>query len=501
MRLRHGLVGTSLLICCVSGSAFGQGSAPAPSASSFTLPLAPLPQAPKRTLPTPTDAELRILDELLARLRDPDPQNRLVALADVQNVDEGLLPAIQARLDREANKADRAKMKTLLLDIRADARAAIEKRMREQHEKGEVETPDYLEMVLRHPETSNEVWPSLVNVLALSRMCVSMKTTKAVRVLLTVYVRFEFLRIDTQLQIAKLGDAALAGLIEATRHQAPKVASWANRQLDALGKAIPGEAVQVQDPAMLADVLLAYGLTKEPDAARVVLSFTNSERTQIRQAARASIASYGEVANWQIRDFYEDMLGKRPPREWPWDRTARELFSGLDEMRLEEVYTRYQAGSAALEKKDYRKAVEEFDGVLRLDPEFEPREAMVQGYIEFAEAGGLEPNDDVDRALHSAIRLASDDAVRKRAESLLLTRQASHYAKQKFADRSLVARALELDPNNTRARELERELEREPVVERASFARVLWPSLLVAAGIAGAVTVLVRRRRADAVAR
>lgn len=488
---------TVALLGALTSPAYAEEAAPEPNATSFRLPVAPLPEPPKRTLPTPSEAQLKLLDELLTRLRDPELANREGALADVRNVDEGLIAAIQVRLDREAAKADRARMKALLLDIRSQARAAIEKRMREQHETGEVETPDYLDMVVRHSETTHDAWPSLVNVLALSRMCVSMKTTAAVRVLVSVYVRFEFLRIDTQLQVAKLGDHALPGLIEATRHQAPKIASWANRQLDALGKAIPGEAVQVEDPAVLADVLLAYGFTRDPDAARVVLSFANSERTQVRQAARAAIAAYGEVANWQIRDFYEDMLGKRPPREWPWDRTARELFAGLDEMRLEEVYLLYQGGLEALGRKDTAKAVEQFDAVLRLDPEFKPNEELVRAYLEYAEAAAPAPSEQVDKALLTVMRLSGDEAMRKRAESLLLTRQAARYAEQNFADRSLLDRATELDPSNDRARELKSELEREPMVERASFGRVLWPSLLVAAGIAGAATVLLRRRRSQ----
>lgn len=463
-----------------------------PPASRAELP--PLPEPPSRKLEAPTPEQLQLLDQLLRRLRDGDPNTRRMALSEVTDVDESLVAAIGARLDREGDSADRARMKALLLAIRKDARSAIEKRMRAAGDKGEVETPDYLEMVVSHDDTSHDAWASLVNVLALSRMCVHMKTTPAIRTLIHVYVRFDFLRIDTQLQLDALGDHALPALIEATRHPAPKIANWASRQLDALGKAIPGEAVQVEDPAVLADVLLAYGTIKDPDAARVVLSFSNSERSQIRQAARSSIAQFGEVANWQLRDFYENLLGERPPREWPWDRTARELFRGLDEMRLEEVYRHYDAGLAALEAGNHAAMVEAFDQVLLLDPDFTPRDRLVQGYLAYAEANLFETAPEVDEALVRVARLAEAEPTRRHANSLLLTRQAKRYSEQQFADRSLLERALELDGSNERARDLLGELSREPMVERTSFLRALWPALLVATALAAAALVLLRWR-------
>lgn len=492
-----------LLALAAPAPAFGEVSSPPPGATGNEAPgavavarpeAAPLPTPASRQLPPASPVEAQLLDQLLRRLRDRDPTSRRLALADVGNVDEGLLPAIAARLDREAESADRARMKALLLAIRKQARDEVEKRMRAAGEKGEVSTPDYLEMVVAHDDTTNEAWAPLVNVLALSRMCVKMKTTESVRTLLQVYVRFDFLRIDTQLQLDQLGDSALPALIEATRHQAPKIAGWASRQLDALGKAIPGEAVQVEDPTLLADVLLAYGYIRDPDAVRVVLSFSNSERSQVRLAARSAVALFGDVANWQLRDFYENMLGERPPREWPWERTARELFRGLDEMRLEEVYRHYDAGVEALGAKDYAKMLASFDQVLLLDPDFSPRDRLIAGYLAFAEADPFADGPEIDAALVRVERLSESATTRDRATSLLLTRQAKRYSEQRFADRSLLQRALELDADNGLARELLTELSREPIVERTSFLRVLWPSVLVATALAAVTAILVRRR-------
>ena len=76
-----------------------------------------------------------------------------------------------------------------------------------------------------------------------------------------------------------------------------------------LGKGVPSEAVQTENQAVLADVLRAYGRTRNPDAVRIVVSFANSERAQVRDASRQSVALMGEIASWQLRDSYENVVG------------------------------------------------------------------------------------------------------------------------------------------------------------------------------------------------
>ncbi len=67
--------------------------------------------------------------------------------------------------------------------------------------------------------------------------------------------------------------------------------STASDQLDVIGKTVPGEAVQTADNQVLADVLRAYGRARDADAARVIVSFANSDRVQVRDAVgRARIA-------------------------------------------------------------------------------------------------------------------------------------------------------------------------------------------------------------------
>lgn len=456
-----------------------------PEVAAIEPPLTALPVPPDVRLPEPTREDELLLEQLLQRLIAPDGARPAGGLESLLDVDPSLLPAVLSRLNREAQGANRAAMKQLLLDTRRAARDAT----RPGKDNEESSTIDYLPMMLAHPKPNDEHWKRLVTVLALSRICTQLGTVEAVRVLIHVFVRFEFLRIDTQLQLEKLGDRSLAALIEATQHPAPMVSQWAKRRLDFLGKAIPSEVVQVDDPAVLADVLRAYGRTRDPDSGRLVLSFANSERAQVREAARQTVSLFRETAEWPLRDTYENMVGRKAPREWPWDRVARELFREFDRMRLAELYEHYGRGITALEKSDWDAMRQAFDKVVARSPNFEPRDRLVEGYSKFADAKLDTHPVDAEQSLQRVLRLTESDAVRRSVESLLLTLQAKRLSEHHVADRALLQRALELDPDNGRARALLDELGREPFEESSTFLRWLWPLLLGGAALLFAAVV------------
>ncbi len=463
------------------------------AAHAFQPPLLPLPERPTRKLPPASDEERAVLDRLLAQLSSPDRASRLVAAEEVHNVDESLLPAIVERIDREATNANRVAMKAYLLDVRRSARDKLKAQMVAAGRQGEVETPDYLQMLVQYGSPEAKPYDSLVRVLALSRMCVSLASTPAVRLLLRVYVRFAFLRIDTQLQLKALGDKALPALIELTRHPAPQVASWARRQLDFFGKAIPSETVGVADPHALADILRAYGYTKNPDAGRLIASFANSENSEIRTAARQAIVLQGEHILWQLRDTYEDTVGSKPAREWGWERTAQELFREYDRLRLAEVYEAFEAGVLALRQDDLAEARLRFNQVLSRAPTFANRAPIVDGYLRYAEKyHDKHPEETVD-ALSRAERLTSDDAIRRRARSLRLTIRAQQRLEQtQVADRALLTEALELDPSNGRAQDLLSAMSRDADARDRTWWHRRAPLWLLILGAAAAFVVILR---------
>jgi hypothetical protein len=442
-------------------------------------PLQALPELPEQKLRPGTPEELAIVDDVLSRLTDASDTTRQSALTSTQNVSENLVPALRSRVDKEAASANRTAMKELLIEIRREARAELEKQHKASGARGTVETPDYLEMVLQRPRSSDKNWRDLVNILALSRMSVAVGTVDAVRTLIHIYVRFEFLRIDTQLQLTKLGERAIPALIEATRHQAPQVSEWAQQQLDFGGKAIPSEAVRVNSPEALADILRAYGYTKDPDALRLVLSFASSERAQIRLAARQAIRGYGSTAVWVLRDAYEQTLGEKPSREWTWDRLAKELFREFDRNRLAEVYALFQTGMGHMDASDLSAAVDSFEKLLNRNPDFEPKETLADAFLRFAqsEKNGAKEWDRVELALQHVLHLGNEQQ-RQQAQSALLVVKARRLAARGLADQFLLRQAIELNDKNNEARELLAELETEPFYQRRGVHRWLWPSVL-----------------------
>lgn len=461
-------------------------------------PLQALPELPDRQVRAGTDDELALLNDVLARLTDASDVSRQAAFTSAQNVSENLVPALRTRLDKEASNANRAAMKQLLLDIRREVREELEKQHKASGAKGQVETPDYLEMVLMRPRSADKTWRDLVNVLALSRMSVAVGTVDAVRTLIHVYVRFEFLRIDTQLQLSKLGEKAIPALVETTRHPAPQVAEWAKQQLDFGGKAIPSEAVRVNSPEVLADILRAYGYIKDPDALRLVLSFASSERAQIRLAARQAIRGYGATAIWVLRDAYEQTLGEKPSREWSWDRLAKELFREYDRNRLAEVYALFQAGMADLDAGKLDTAVQSFERLLNRNPDFEPKEPLAKAFLQYAKqnSDGKKDWDRAELALQRVLHLGTDTQTRE-AQSALLVVKARRLAARGVADQFLLRQAIELDPNNADAHTLLAEFETEPFTQRRDIHRWLWPSVLGAMSLVFVGMVLRKRKRSS----
>lgn len=445
-----------------------------------------LPTPPSIELARPQAADLAELDALLGRVVAEDAQDRESAVRELLEAKPKQVPAIRFRLGAIADAADKEAMKRLLLKTRRDL---LDRKDDDESEKGSAGL-DYLARLANKAEPKSEAWRNLASVLALSRMLESIGSVEAVRGLIDVYARFgEFLRITTQNALGRLGDKAVPALIEAQRHPAEKIAKWAVRQLDMLGKGVAGEAVQTQDQAVLADVLRAYGRTRTADAVRIVISFANSERAQVREASRQSVALMGEVASWQLRDMYEDVVGKKPPRDWAWDRTARELFAEFDRLRVAQVGKLFEEGQAARAKGDLSAMRESFDKLLAHDPNYSERTTIAAGYVAFAKASQDKSRDLAIAALRRAERL---DPSLKDAVSLRLTLEAEALEEKGIADSTLLDRALEIDAQNARAKSTQARLERgEP--KRSENARYIAAAAILAAAAASMAFILLRK--------
>jgi hypothetical protein len=459
-------------------------------------PLPELPAIPSMEVARPAPADLEELDARLSKLCSNEAAERDEARRAALEVDAKLVPALRFRLAATAESTNHDELKELLLKLRKKGRDDSRDEQ-EDGKRGKTKTPDYLQMAAEHAEPHSKLWCSLTSVLAESRMLAQIGTVEAVRGLIDIYVRYgEFLRVDTQLQLEALGDRAVPALIETRRHPAEKIAKWSARELDTLGKAIPSETVQTTDLQVLADVLRAYGRVRDPDAARIVVSFANSERAQIREASRQAIAMFGEVGAWQLRDTYEDVVGKKPPRDWNWERTARELFGEFDRLRSAEVSKLYDAGAAAHEHGDLEAMRTAFDQVLTRSPDYPKRAELAAAYLEYAQKNLAKDGPEVLSALRRSERLGKGSDVEKTAISLRLTLEAEALARSGIADRTLLTRALEADPKNSRAQsELSRFQQGE--IKSDDSSRYLAAGAIGLVALGGIGVVLLRRGKGE----
>lgn len=455
-----------------------------------------MPELRDPPLPRAEAAELARLDRLINQLLSTAAAERFEARRRVSEVDTSWLPALAERYGRLADTANKPALKAVLEGIRDQARETLRASMKREGKTGPVITPDYLDMLVAHPDRSSTFLRPLTEVIAYSRMLEAIGTLEAARRVVSVYVRFgEFLRVDTQLALARMKDGSIAALIEATGHPVPRIAAWALRQLDDMGKAVASEAVQVADPTLRADILRAYGKTRDLETARLLISFAASEHAQIRQAAREAVTSLGNAGLWQLRDAYEKAKGERAPTDWPWDRVARELFAVFDGQRLAEIYALFNQGQQAEQRGELDAAREAFDKVLAWDPLFERGALMAPAYVAFAARADTAPDAAI-LALRRAERLEPRGPLYTRALSLRLSLEARALLDRGIVDEVLIRRAHELDPENTGAAALVQEIEEDARSDRSEWRLYLAAAALAALTALGILALAVRQRRA-----
>jgi tetratricopeptide (TPR) repeat protein len=433
----------------------------------------------------------------LSQLVAPEPSERFEARREVAKGNTTWLPAILERFERIADTTNKPALKSLLEQVRDHAREQLKRAVEGEGGSGPVVTPDYLEMLVTHPDRSSPHLGPLTHVVALSRMLENIASLPAARGVVSVYVRFgEFLRVDTQLALARMKDAAVAALIEATAHPVPRIATWAEKQLEDMGKSVPSDAVQALDPSLRADILRAYGKTGRLDTARLLISYAQSERAVVRLAARQAVALLGGAGLWQLRDAYEKAVGERAAKEWPWDRVARELFAKFDRQRLADIYRLFNHGLQAKERGDLESARKAFDQILAADPLFENGALMAPVYLAFAEGRADVDPEAAQLALRRAERLDPNGPQQARALSLRHTLEAKALLDRGLVDEVLLSRARELDPSNRRAQALLDTLDSESDRGQTTWRRYLAAAVIASLALVGLLVMALRQRQA-----
>lgn len=269
-------------------------------------------------------------------------------------------------------------------------------------------------------------------------------------------------RPDVTRHLTALGEGAIAGLILASHARGGAAQKWATGALEALGKRTPGDAVQTKSKEVLADVLLAYGRVRDPDALGVVLSFVNADRRTVRDAARESIGLYADLAVPKLRESFGLLTGEAPPPDWPTPWLAKKLFDVMDRIRLEDVDVRVHEGLAAANDGRVAEAVADFDDVLARQPDWDRKAEMVPAYVFYARSLAATDCRAARQAFETALHLDPDGPRQAQIKSALAVLEGKDLRDRGIIDREPFERALALDPGNAEA---ETELLRQADVE------------------------------------
>jgi tetratricopeptide (TPR) repeat protein len=407
-----------------------------------------------------------------------------------------MLSAIADRLVTLERAVDRSAMLGVVVTVvkpRAVDRDEIAGRLADG---GFQRADDWFVLVMSAPSPQDPAWRDLASLLGLSRMLVAIGTTGAARELCAMFGPYkDVLRLDLERQLVIFGERALPALIEMRRAEAKEQRIFALKVLEALAKAIPGEAVQTADDQLLVEVLRAYGRAHEIDAERVLLSFANSDRRMIREAARDAVGDLGAGGLPVLREAYENLMSKKAPDDWDAPTTARELFLALDRARLREAYLLVDEGLAAYAQKDLDRAAGAFDRALARDPGFPRRAEMAPGYLAWARALKRQDRARAMTVLHKALRVDPGGSIAREAESELLVLEARDRAEHGVIDEASFKRALELDPKNADAQAELTRIEAESVARTGRLSWSLYAAVAAFLAVVGLVTAFVHGRR------
>lgn len=467
------------LVVALTLSASGAAAKPKPGQSaSASASAAPSPSAPSNALDVP-DAELpplpqlaplkkeeadaesiKAVEALLARLTSEKKDIRDAAFDELGKLGKrdktgeatelAWVPAVRARIQDIRESLDRDRAPALLEDARKAARKGLSKKDLEDDDK-----TDWLDFVLRKPMPRDEAWRDLVELLASVRMLTAIGTTPAVRELIELRSNFgEFLRRDVSRALLRLGDRAVPGLLEATKHDAVVVQQFANQTLDKLGKVTPGEIVSMSDLDALSDTLRAFGRIRNEEAVDVLLSFANHDRKKVRDAAREAVAAIGEPGRWRLRDAYQDLTGEKVEKSVPWDTLAKRIFAIYDKARVKELWGTFSSGLDAANAGKHDVAIEAYDKVLAQSPLFDRRKDMATSYFEVAKTIGFDKAEDRLAMLRKARRLDPQSESVTRIDAEIAFTEAKVLIAEGRPDRFLLKRATDLDPTHEEAKAL-----------------------------------------------
>ncbi|MBK6532485.1 MAG: hypothetical protein IPF99_23715 [Deltaproteobacteria bacterium] len=426
------------------------------------------------------------LDAMLGRLTDGSARERRAAADEIiRTLEREDIPVIRQRLLAPW----RADIEPLRFKIVRLIRAATDNRPNAEY--------DLLALMLAAPRAAD--LDGAIERVVLARALGGMASADAGRALVALSSSYGALLRQEVGRIVRgqLRDYVLPALIE-LRNPSEMMRVFMRQTREALRKVTPGEAVQQHDNALLAEILRAYGSIRQPDAMQVVVSFVNSDRAQVREAARWAVTQYGRESINALRAAYEMYEGHDANPQWGWERTAQELYLANDRRRMAEVTQRLDAGLAAGRSGDGNAMLAHFRWVLARHPDMQRRAEMVEPLMRLARELESESASRAQAVWRLALWVEPEGAHAREIRAAVLFLDAEQSMARGVADPELYDAVLRVDPGHARARAQRSVVAQDEVLRARRHRRTLGAVGLLGVAL-GTLWLLVRRppRRAS----
>ncbi|MDP3278778.1 MAG: hypothetical protein Q8Q09_26540 [Deltaproteobacteria bacterium] len=399
-----------------------------------TAPASPTQAAPQE------EQERDGIETHLARLRTESADVRTQAAEALEHLEPSDVPAIRQRLLAPLGVSH------------FNVHAAMVRAIRSVTGGRENADFDLLTALIAYPSRTQDIDLATERI-ALARALGAIKTADSGRALVAFGLAHNRIFRLATIRIARnqLKEYTVPALIE-IRRPTDDMRLYIRQMREGIRRVTPGESVQTRDNALLAEVIRAYGSVRQQDAMAVVGSFVNSDRVQVREAARWAIAQFGRDAINVLRSSYENFVGEDPNPLWGWERVARELYSANDRRKTEEVAAAMDQGLAAARAGRNDEMLSKFEWVLSRHPLFERRGEMVEHLERFARS--LERTDVARAAVlyRTALRIDPEGARANALRGAILYLDAERALSHGVADPELYRAALTADPTHARAR-------------------------------------------------
>lgn len=441
------------------------------------------------------------LNQLCKKLKADDFDERLQASREILDLSRENAEVVGQRLARHYT-AKPENMRLVLTGLRKKLKEATIKDLEARGKKIRIKDlpvaapPEFLETLLkRRNESYPRGWRDAVEILTLLIALANMGSTRTIGMVLDYAPMHEAAFRKEIYQIVKwLGPRAVPALVRRQNAKDQHVLKVVSTALEELKMVRPGQQVQLKDHRLLIEVLTAFGELRDIDALDPVMSFVNSDRDQVRVAARNAILAYGQLALWTLKKEYKEHTGEMPDPEWEATRIAEELFALQDAERMAPLNERMERGLELAREGKFEQMEQTFRRILAEQPSYGRKAEMVPGYMAYG-ALLLEENDLDRAALMYKVSQRLDDAGEHgdAIQARLLLIEGLAAIDEGAPDAHPLRRALELDPGLEEARERLEDVEQMDRRRRISRYRIMGAVGIGSAALVILVLLVIRR--------